>query len=135
MPLFPFEITWLDALYFAGGTLVGWMATNAENFSNECLGDIASIVDAGYNVYFYMDTYMETQEDVQMAWAITYLIKGFEKVYSLECSTVEADINKWITDTFGVSSVQGPQYQVMDFSDGIPFEVMVPKAKYEPLVR
>ena len=36
---------------------------------------------------------MKTEEDVQMAWGITYLVKGFETAYNTDCTNFESDVN------------------------------------------
>ena len=50
------------------------------------------MIDASYNVYFYMDRYLENGKDINLAWAITYMIKLFERGNGLDCSNIEAEI-------------------------------------------
>ena len=73
-------------------------STQAENVQNECVAGLFSTVDSAWNVYYYMDKYMATESEVHMAWGITYLVKGFEEAYSLDCSTFETDVNNWADD-------------------------------------
>jgi len=56
------------------------------------------MIDAGYNVYFYMDRYLDNGKDINMAWAITYMIKLFERGAGIDCSTLEEDIGEFASD-------------------------------------
>ena len=89
------ESTWIDWGLLVMGFALGVSSTQAENIPNKCIADSFAIVNSGWNVYYYMDQYMQTEEDVQMAWGITYLVKGFEDAYTIDCSNIEADIKTW----------------------------------------
>ena len=85
------------ALVFAGFT-VGISSTQATNIENECIGGVFTAVDSAWNVYYYMDKYMQSEEETHMAWGITYLVKGFESAYNTDCSSIESDVNGWLED-------------------------------------
>ena len=52
-----------------------------------------------------MDQYMSTDEDVMMAWAITYLIKGFESIYTIDCSNIEQEAADWFDSLGGLGGL------------------------------
>jgi hypothetical protein len=54
------------------------------------------MIDASYNIYFYMDKYLENGKDINMAWSITYMIKLFERGNGLDCSNLETEIGDFV---------------------------------------
>lgn len=51
-----------------------------------------------------MDRYLDDGKDINMAWAITYLIKLFERGSGLDCSTFEQDVSDFFAS---LSTTQG----------------------------
>ena len=47
------------------------------NVSNACLSTVASGLQSLYLVYFYMTTYLTTNDDEYVAYAVSYTIKLF----------------------------------------------------------
>lgn len=109
-----FTTTYTEWGLFAAGFGIGVSSTQAENIQNECIAGIFSSVDAAWNVYYYMDKYMKTEEEVHMAWGITYLVKGFETLYNVDCSNIETEVNDgiqtvvdWIDDALTTVGLKG----------------------------
>ena len=71
---------------FVGGAIVGASVEGAENIPNECLADVAKMISSVYHVYYYMMDYIEDKDNLALAWSITYMVKGFETWYNLDCT-------------------------------------------------
>ena len=56
--------TWVDYGLLGLGLALGISSTQAENIENECIAGSFAVVNSGWNVYYYMDQYMQTEEDV-----------------------------------------------------------------------
>lgn len=99
-------------MYFTTGLLVGLSTEYATDVNNECLADSAAIMISAVNTYEYMNVYIESEEEdnVALAYALTYMIDGFEKSSTIDCSSLEDDFNEWFI--FGSSSAPAPIYQV-----------------------
>ena len=99
-------------MYFTTGLLVGLSTEYATDVSNECLADSAAIIISAVNTYEYMNVYIESGEEdnVALAYALTYMIDGFEKSSTIDCSTLEDELNDWLTG--GSSSAPAPIYKV-----------------------
>jgi hypothetical protein len=117
--------TYTEWALAGAGFVVGISATQAENVQNECIAGAFSIVDSAWNVYYYMDKYMTTEEEVHMAWGITYLVKGFEMAYSIDCSSLESDVNGWLED--------GLNWLNIDFTFQSPAS-LAPLLHFDPIV-
>ena len=87
------------ALLFAG-VAIGLSSTNAENIDNKCIAGSIKTVDSAWNVYYYMDLYMQTEDEVYMAWGVTYMVKGFEVAYNIDCSNIETEANEWLEEVY-----------------------------------
>ena len=68
---------------------------------------------------------MQTEEDVQMAWGITYLVKGFEDAYTLDCSNIESEVKVWWDDLVAQDTVATPNVRQEE-----PVEPMTDEAQF-----
>ena len=87
---------------FALGAIVGASVESTGNIANDCAADISQIVVSGYHIYYYMMDYMETQEELALAWSITYMVKGFETWFNIDCPVLQDfknGLTSNITDT------------------------------------
>jgi hypothetical protein len=73
---------------FTLGAVVGSSVEGTGNIRNECLADVASIITSGYHIYYYGMDYMENNEELALAWAITYMVKGFETWFNINCVVI-----------------------------------------------
>ena len=133
------DTTWVDWGLFAVGVGLGVSSTQAENIPNECIAGSFAVVNSGWNVYYYMDQYMQTEEDVQMAWGITYLVKGFEDAYTLDCSNIESEVKVWWddlvaeTDTAAAPKVRQEEEAEEPMTDEAQFTTALFEGVYEVL--
>jgi hypothetical protein len=92
---------------FVLGAVVGASVEGTGNIRNECLADVASIITSGYHIYYYGADYMETNEELALAWAITYMVKGFETWFNIDCVVIAEftqGLTANMTDSFGPSN-------------------------------
>ena len=76
-------------MYFGLGAVVGASVESTGNIKNLCAADITQIIVSGYHIYYYMMDYMESQEELALAWSITYMVKAFETWYNIECEVLQ----------------------------------------------
>jgi len=97
---------------FAAGLLVGLSTEYATDVNNECLADAASIIISSVNTYEYMMVYIDSEEEdnVALAYALTYIIDLTETSGTIDCSGLEQDIIDYMSgDT---SAAPAPLYEV-----------------------
>lgn len=79
----PGVVGWVE---YTLGVLVGASVELAANIANNCIAGVAIIAESAYSIYYYTTQYNTYEEDEDLAWAGTYVIKivkGFEEV---DCS-------------------------------------------------
>ena len=89
LPIVAQDIEFMKYIYFSLGAVVGASVESTGNLKNECAADITSIIVSGYHIYYYMMDYMETQEELALVWSITYMVKGFETWYNIDCAKLQ----------------------------------------------
>lgn len=74
---------------FALGAVVGASVESTGNIVNKCAADISSVIVSAYHIYYYMMDYLETNEELALAWSITYMVKAFETWYNIACPVLQ----------------------------------------------
>lgn len=98
------DVEFMKYIYFTLGAVVGASVESSGNIANECLADVASIITSSYHIYYYMMDYMDTNEELALAWSITYMVKGFETWYNIDCVVLQEwkdGLTSNITGTIG----------------------------------
>jgi hypothetical protein len=71
---------------FSMGVLVGASVELAANVENTCMAGIASIVEATYSIYYYINEYMVYEQEEDLAWGFTYVVKGVGIIQEFDCA-------------------------------------------------
>lgn len=58
----------------------------AANVENTCVAGIASILESGYSIYYYVNEYIEYEEEEDLAWAFTYVVTSASVITDFDCS-------------------------------------------------
>lgn len=58
----------------------------AANVANNCVAGVAIIAESAYSIYYYTLQYSTYEEDEDLAWAGTYVIKIVKGVEEVDCS-------------------------------------------------
>jgi hypothetical protein len=111
---------------FALGTVLGAGNANAKEITNQCVKGSLNLLDAGWNTYYFLQVYQNTKDEVQLAYAVTFLVKASEESTRLDCSNIEQEASAWISENiFGNAPAEGGVEAVN------PFAIRIPKVMQE----
>jgi hypothetical protein len=67
----------VDYLNFGAGAALGASIELSINVANACISSITTILQSLYLIFYYMRTYMTTNDDEYIAYSVQYLLKLF----------------------------------------------------------
>ena len=86
---------------FALGSIVGAAVESTGNIENGCLADLASLTTSGYHIYYYMNDYATSNDELALAWSITYMVKGFDVWFKIRCGFISDFTSGLTSDVSG----------------------------------
>ena len=90
--------TYLQWLEFGGGVGLGSVIELSTNVSDQCLSTVATALQSAYLVYFYLSYYLSTNEEDNVAYAVSYLLKMMRSGYNISaCSSYLTTITNIFT--------------------------------------
>ncbi len=70
------------------GALVGGAVEFSTNYQNACVASVADTIESSYLIYYYINNYLITNEEDDMAYAFTYMMKLVTVLTTFACPFV-----------------------------------------------
>jgi hypothetical protein len=56
------------------------------NTDNTCVASICSLITDAYSIYHYLNDYENTNNDLDIAYTMTYLVEAFNSGFNVDCT-------------------------------------------------
>jgi hypothetical protein len=81
------SVSYEDYGIFLGGVVVGGGVVLGSNTDNTCVASICALITDSYSIYHYLNDYMNTNNQLDIAYGMTYLVEAFNSGFNVECTS------------------------------------------------